>query len=67
LHLACFFLLLICCLSNIFLVLALPGGDTCPSWFLISLLVSSNDHGGCCILMGLCGGVLGFSWCSQCH
>jgi hypothetical protein len=58
LHLACFFLLLICCLSNIFLVLALPGGDTCPSWFLISLLVSSNDHGGCCILMGLCGGVL---------
>jgi hypothetical protein len=34
-QLACFFLIMIYCLPNIFLVLAFLGCDTCPSRFLI--------------------------------
>jgi hypothetical protein len=41
----------------------IPGACLSWMWYLsfqvLDLtLASSNDHGGCCILMGLCGGVL---------
>jgi hypothetical protein len=44
-------------LSILFLVLALLGCDACPSWFLICLLVSTNDH----VYVVLLGS---YQWCS---